>query len=167
VRQHLILRSLSSHLFVASILALSPLATIACDSEDGDSGSPNSGQASGSMTPSTAEDTGTPQSSETSECDDSSSIYGSDCQAYIDCATTHCGDAYERCLGPNYESGDFSGGQCQAYMECSSACDCDDETCGSDCYQEHAAGDCTTCLATDIGLCVATNCTAELQACGS
>lgn len=162
----LIHRSLFSSVLCASFLALSSLATIACDSEDGDSG-PNSETPSTSMTPPAEEDSGTPQGSESSECDNSSSIYGTDCQAYIDCATANCGDAYGRCLGPNYESGDFSGGQCQAFMECVSACDCSDETCSSDCYEEHGAGDCMTCLASDVGICVATSCSAELQACGS
>lgn len=148
------------------------------DSSDGDSGAEDSGGTGDGMNDSSAEgedtdgeDSTDPGESDTNDsagmCEDSAdAIYGSDCQEYIDCAQANCTSAYEQCLGPNFQSGDFSGGSCQAFMECTAACDCNDQSCSQACFDEHFAGDCQSCLTNDVGTCVATSCYTELAACG-
>lgn len=156
-----------SRSFPLSLVLLgSSIVPLACD-KDGEEG----GESSSSTPASEAgEDSGSASQAsadtQASECGDmSSTIYGSDCQDYVDCAQANCGPAYEECLGPAFESGDFSGGACETYMECVVACDCDDDDCRMGCYNDHFMGECMSCLTNDVGLCVATNCTTELAAC--
>lgn len=78
--------------------------------------------------------------------------------AYSQCAITKCSADYERCMGPNYQKGEY-GGACKDYFECTTACDCDDTACLQGCQQ---SSECQSCFL-DLGQCVASNC--ELPAC--
>jgi hypothetical protein len=157
--------------FIA-VTGVSALA-LACGGSDDDDGdgatsggtSGTGGRSSGSGGTSSTSG-GTTSMGTGASCGDPAAMGMDDCPAYVECATTQCATQYDECLGAGWEAGNFSGGKCETFMECAAACDCEDTSCGTECFN-NAGADCTNCLTSTVGACVATHCLDEATSCGS
>ncbi len=142
-------RKIIHTLFLSTFALALTVGVVACDEGDDDGGNAEGGDGDGDGDGCSFEDS-----------------QDQDCPAYTECALTNCDASYQTCFGADYMNGSF-GGSCGDYMTCVTSCGCDDDTCQQTCYDNEVgmSGDCFDCLVMEIGGCVATSCSAELQEC--
>lgn len=89
------------------------------------------------------------------------------CQPLDSCMLANCGDEIAACYGPNYASDDGTGSMCESVWTCSKdTCTCGDNNClVLTCYPP-STQECKDCISA-ITACMNTNCSDELQQCGT
>lgn len=144
-----------------SFACVALLFAAACGDSEKDQGD-DTNTANGGGGPGPSGNVVTTQDAVTGACDGMAMAGGAECDttAYVECSQTECAAGYKTCLGPKYESGDFSGGKCEALMQCvAKSADKCDNNCTPD-------ATCEQCLADEVAGCVLSKCLSKLD-CGA